>query len=204
MLTLIKKLLKGPEKREDPEKQLEEWIRQGKPAPPPHIVKQQAIREYAEQYGTGTLVETGTYLGDMIAAQLDHFTTIISIELSAKLHKKAKERFRQQAHVKLYQGDSSHVLPQIMPTLQQPAIFWLDGHYSAGMTARGDKDCPVYEELDAIFSHDTGHVILIDDAREFIGKNDYPTIPALEAYIKSKNPAYTITVKDDIIRAVRS
>jgi hypothetical protein len=47
----------------------------------PHIVKQMAIAEYQQKYGYGTLIETGTYLGDMIEAQKKRFTHIISIEL---------------------------------------------------------------------------------------------------------------------------
>jgi hypothetical protein len=44
-------------------------------------------------------------------------------------------------------------------------MFWLDRHYSGGFTAKGEKDCPIIEELDAISngSH-LKHSILIDDA----------------------------------------
>jgi len=38
----------------------------GKPIPPPHIIKQKIIRTYAKTFKINILVETGTYLGDMV------------------------------------------------------------------------------------------------------------------------------------------
>lgn len=169
--------------------------------PPPHQVKQEAIKGYAKEYGIRTLVETGTYMGDMVEAQRRNFTQIFSIELSPDLWNKAVERFRTAPEVKILQGDSGVVLHKIVSGLANPALFWLDGHFSAGVTAKGDKDCPIYEELDAIFSYSKqDHVILIDDARCFVGEGDYPTIEALTNYIQKRDPRYQIQVKDDIIR----
>ncbi len=80
----------------------------------------------------------------------------------------------------------------------------MDGHYSAGTTAKGEKDCPIFEELNAILdSKNFNHILLIDDARCFIGKGDYPTIDQLTEYIKSKNEDYKVEVKHDIIRYVK-
>src|SRR5215831_1831999 len=73
----------------------EEWERKGKPVPPPHAIKQQAIQYYQKRSGYSTMVETGTYKGDMILAQKDHFKRIYSIELSEALFQKAKRRFRK-------------------------------------------------------------------------------------------------------------
>ena len=41
-----------------------EWEKQGRPSPPPHIVKEELIRDYAKTFKTNVLIETGTYLGD--------------------------------------------------------------------------------------------------------------------------------------------
>lgn len=180
---------------------IRQWREQGSPLPPPHQVKQEAIRGYAKEYSIGTLVETGTYMGDMVEAQRNNFTQIFSIELSPDLWKKAVERFREAPEVKILQGDSGVVLHKIMAAMDGPAVFWLDGHFSAGVTAKGDKDCPIYEELDAIFSYSKqDHVILIDDARCFVGEGDYPTIEALTKYIQNRDPRYKIRIEDDIIR----
>jgi len=48
---------------------IKQWEQSGKPVPPPHQVKQLAIQHYQHIYRLSVLVETGTYLGDMIEAQ---------------------------------------------------------------------------------------------------------------------------------------
>ena len=190
-------------KRHFSKKQYKKWLKTGHPVPPPHIVKQIAIQEYKQLYGCNTLVETGTYLGDMIEAQKNWFEKIISIELDVALFEKAVKRFKNDENVNIILGDSGKVLPEIMNDINEPAIFWLDGHYSLGITAQGDKECPVFEELEAIFnSVEFDHILLIDDARCFVGKGDYPSIEELTEYVKSKNQKYQVEVRHDIIRYV--
>lgn len=174
----------------------------GVDAPVPHIIKQRTIQAYQKASQIKVLVETGTYLGDMLEAQKSYFQLLISIELSHKLHRRALKRFKGETKIQLLQGDSGKVLHQVMQQLKEPAIFWLDGHYSAGMTAKGDKECPIFEELDAIFSapQSMKHILLIDDARCFVGANDYPTIDKLKAYFKQHQLPYQIEVQQDIIR----
>ena len=99
--------------------------------PAPHRVKQLTIARYQKRYNCGVLIETGTYLGDMIEAQKDNFSQLFSIELSPELHQKALKRFRNRPHISIVQGDSGKVLPSLLSTITQPALFWLDGHYSA-------------------------------------------------------------------------
>jgi len=184
--------------------QLAEWEKTGRPAPPPHIVKQMTIKEYSQKFNTSILVETGTYLGEMVDAQLANFSRIISIELSKEFYKRAKQKFRNNAHVELLQGDSGKKLGEVVPSLREPALFWLDGHYSGGKTARGEKDCPVPEELNIILKSNLPHVILIDDARLFDGTRDYPDITRVKEIIQAGNHDYTLETKDDIIRLTPS
>ncbi len=44
------------------------WERAGRPVPPPNAVKQQVVRQTSIAFGLTTLVETGTFRGDMIRA----------------------------------------------------------------------------------------------------------------------------------------
>ena len=37
------------------------WNAAGKPVPPPHAVKQDAIKEYGKKYNVKTFIETGTF-----------------------------------------------------------------------------------------------------------------------------------------------
>lgn len=184
-------------------KRFNRWKKNECPNPPPHIVKQNTIAEYQQKHGHTILVETGTYMGDMVEAQKARFKKIISIELSFDLFKQAQKKFNKDDNVFIVQGDSGKVLSEVLKDINEPAIFWLDGHYSAGITAKGEKECPIFEELNAIFnSKRFEHILLIDDARCFIGKGDYPTIEELTGYIKSKDEKYQVEVKHDIIRYV--
>jgi len=180
---------------------IRQWERNGRSGPPPHIIKQRIISDAGAAHGCKTLIETGTYLGDMVDAQLKNFDAIISIELSQDLHAKAQQRFARHRHVSIRQGDSGKVLHEIVPSLKNKTLFWLDGHYSAGFTAKGDRDCPIIEELDAILASPLTHVILIDDAHCFTGHGDYPTIREVEAIILAKRPGSTFETKDNIMRA---
>jgi len=158
-----------------------------------HDYKKQVVSSYGS--GVRVLIETGTYYGEMVEAQMDNFDRIISIELSERLYKKAVDKFRGVKNVVILNGDSGKLLPSIVKTLHEPVIFWLDGHYSGGVTAKGSKETPIREELACILNHHIKHVILIDDARCF-GKGDYPTLEEIQA-VKGK---YSYELKHDIIR----
>ena len=116
----------------------------------------------------------------MVEAQRNHFEKIYSIELSEKLFNRAKKRFKDYSHITILHGDSGIVLNKLIPEIDKPALFWLDGHYSGGITAKGEKECPVPEELKTILKSSLPHIILIDDARLFNGTHDYPTIEQIK------------------------
>jgi len=181
--------------------QLKEWERRGRPNPPPHIVKQRTIREFAERFGLKVLIETGTFYGEMVEAMKIYFSRIYSIELSNELYEKAKQRFAGDNRIEIIHGDSGSELGKLIASLDQPALFWLDGHYSAGETAKGDKDTPIYEELTHIFSSlQRGHVVIIDDARCFGTDPAYPSIDELTRFIRANRPNVKIEVENDSIR----
>lgn len=182
-------------------KMAEVWEKNGRKGAPPHIVKQKIVAGFGKRFHCETLVESGTFQGDMVQAQKNNFERIYSIELSPELRQKAARRFRGTKHIKIIQGDSGKVIPEIMPLLKGKTLFWLDGHYSGGITAKGEKECPIFEELDAILGHNQlKHVILIDDARLFNGTHDYPELDDLFAYVTSRLNDYGPSfVENDII-----
>lgn len=174
---------------------------------PPYDVKTAAVQEYGSRHKIRTLIETGTFHGYMVAAQKPYFEQIYSIELDDALFLAAKNNFAPDPHITIVQGDSSKVLPEIMASIDEPCLFWLDGHYIplSMESAKGDLDTPILEELAIILSHPVpDHVILIDDARCFIGPNpllkDYPTIQELKQYVANLRPDLHFEVKNDIIR----
>jgi hypothetical protein len=174
------------------------WRLRGSPRPKvPHVVKQRTLAEFAERFGLKVMVETGTNLGHMIRAQKERFREIYSIELDQWLAARAKRKFGLWPHIHLYQGDSGKVLPEIVPLLKEPCLFWLDAHW-------GDISAPIKQELECIYRHPVrDHVLLIDDARYFDGRGDYLSIEQLREHAAREYPGSTVEVKDDIVRIYR-
>jgi len=103
-------------------------------------VKPGTLREYAKRYELRVLVETGTFLGDMIEAVKWDFERIYSIEISKELYGEAEARFRKAKNVVLIHGDSAQAIGKIVSELDRPALFWPNAHYSEGRSARGPAD----------------------------------------------------------------
>ena len=177
------------------------WQMRGGPIPPPPAVKRRTVIAYARRFSLDTLVETGTYLGDMVSATRKVFKQIFSIELDKDLYERSKRKFAAFPHIHLYWGDSSAILPKLLDSCDSPCLFWLDAHFSGGFTAKGGIDTPILYELDTIFSHPVkNHVVLIDDARCFNGEDNYPTIKEVRDLVKDQRPEWTFEVRQDIIR----
>ncbi|MGK7389595.1 MAG: hypothetical protein ACNS60_04565 [Candidatus Cyclobacteriaceae bacterium M2_1C_046] len=173
-----------------------------KSLPAPHSLKKHTIVQYAKKYNLDIFVETGTYKGDMIRKVHNLFKEIHSIELNEYLHNKARQKFKAHKNINLHLGDSGEVIQTVLKKIDKPSLFWLDGHYSGGITSKGDLETPISKELQHIFEHNLqNHVILIDDARCF-GTGDYPTIENLIQEIKKWDSSKNIEVKNDIIRII--
>lgn len=113
-------------------------------------------------------VETGTHYANTIQHLIDEFEEIHSIELSIPFFNRAKTIFEKNDKVKLYQGDSMYVLPEVLKKINSPCVFFLDGHYSSEDTAKGEKEVPLLEELESIMAEFRDEcLIIIDDLRLF-------------------------------------
>lgn len=177
------------------------WKAEGRPLPAPGSVKREIIRGYARGYGLDVLVETGTYYADTVRGLRKDFRQIYSIELDERLHGMAVARCKRQANAVLLQGDSGERIVDVIARLTGPALFWLDAHYSAGETARGDVDTPIHAELIAVLGDGRPHVVLVDDMREFVNSvQDYPALEAVRRIAQDHD--YTMSTALDVIRLV--
>lgn len=177
------------------------WKLQGRPVPAPHAVKQMINRYYAAKFKPRVFVETGTYMGEMVDAVLNDFSKIVSIEFDPKLAQRAQNKFSAAPHVTILQGDSGKLLPGLLAKINEPCLFWLDAHYSGGVTGQADYETPIVREIKTILDHPCeDHVILIDDAREFTGSKDYPTLEELKQIVRQKRKEWRMEVSADIIR----
>lgn len=177
------------------------WIARGYSGTPPLSVKRKILMAYLQNYRLTQFIETGTHLGDTLA-YIAHDKSIhcTSIELAEVYYKQAKHRFRSYTNIDLIHGDSGDLMASVINKLDSPALFWLDGHYSGGLTAQGTIDTPICAELEAILmSRHKEHVILIDDVRCFDGTNNYPHLDDLLKVVRDKSN-YCAEVSADIIR----
>jgi len=177
------------------------WIAAGCTGIAPAPIKRKILMAYLHKYSLNQFIETGTHLGDTLA-YMAYYKNIYctSIELADGYYQQAKGRFESYQNVNLLHGDSGVLMPTVVNQLTTPALFWLDGHYSGGLTAQGDSDTPISAELTAILTSPCKtHVILIDDARCFDGNNGYPYLEDLLKTVREKSN-YCIEVSTDIIR----
>lgn len=176
---------------------------------PPHAWKQKVIFSYGEVFNLNILIETGTFLGDMLIACKDYFRELISIEISDYCYTLSSIRCKKFKNIKLFRGDSALILPNILKELKEPVLFWLDGHYSGGITSKSELKSPIMimNELKAIFESKIKglrNVILIDDAIGFDGNDGYPTIEELTRFINSYELGYILESRDNIIRITKN
>lgn len=148
--------------------EMKEWTGRHYASPSPAHIKRSVLIRLG--LPNAVWVETGTFMGDTTAYLAEHSNAVYTIEPENFLYEKATQRFKNHQKIKVLHGLSEKVFPILLPTLHGPINFWLDGHYSGGITHQGPVDCPVREELEYIERNLYRYektVILIDDVRCF-------------------------------------
>lgn len=157
---------------------ISEWAARGYSAPAPHFIKQLCLLRNG--FPNAIWVESGTYLGQTTEILSKYGSFVYSIEPEPELYENARSHFENYANVQIIRGLSEEVFPILLPTLIGDCNFWLDGHYSGGITHKGPQDTPILDELDCI-TKNIGNFknlcVLIDDVRCF-----NPEIPEYSAY----------------------
>ena len=114
-----------------------------------------------------TFIETGTYNGETIFELEPLFDKLYTIELSEKYFYNTKSKYNGNK-IDFILGDSSKIFKTILPNIIEKTIFFLDGHWSSGDTGKGEKDCPLVEEIMSINENlKEEAIIIIDDYRLF-------------------------------------
>ena len=177
------------------------------------VLSPQFVGEISARFGLVTFIETGTYKGDTVFSLKNIFEKLVSIELSADLHKSARQRFRNEQKISIVRGDSAEALAQALAKNNRRALIWLDAHYSGHGTVRGENNTPIIRELSALENYSAGNdVILIDDFRLFWKVNDgfakhdsisgYPTATAIVERIQKIGDGYDCFVMLDALLAI--
>ena len=166
----------------------------------------EAALELAQITGAQCFIETGTYKGKTTRWAAENFETVHTVEKAAPFYDRYHQELTLIGNIITHFGDSRERLPQIVETLaERPALFWLDGHWSGGVTAGADDECPILDELQAIM-HRRKDIIMIDDARLFLAAppngfdaDQWPTIFQISQCLGDYISDYFIAIFHDII-----
>lgn len=113
-------------------------------------------------------VETGAGEGLSTVQLCDHFDRGYCIELMS--HLAWKLRAKNLPELTVLEGNSFDVLETLLPTIQEPCLFWLDAHYPE-LYGSAPLDpvhtLPLVKELELVLKRPYNDVILIDDLRVY-------------------------------------
>lgn len=166
------------------------------------------LQQLIQLFGSDVFIESGTSYGGTTKIAKELFKEVHTIELEDQFYQKAATNFSNDRNVHVYHGDSGKLLPTIIKNLKNRSIiFWLDGHFSGGSTAKGESNTPIMAELKAI--KETGiinSIILIDDICCFHPDNKeiievaqgYPTMDEIRTALLEINAGYEIILYGDI------
>lgn len=166
------------------------------------------VLELAAAANASVFVETGTFQGGTTRWAAEHFAVVHTIERSETLYERYHADLELNSNVRTHLGDSAKVLPAIVNSLsEEPAIYWLDGHWSGDETAGEGDECPLMEELRSLVTR-PNDLILIDDARLFLcappkphRPEQWPTLTEIFQVLSTGSKRF-VQVIDDVIYLV--
>jgi len=185
------------------------------------------INEIIRGFEVNHFVETGTAGAESIVIASNHFSNCYTIELiegrtpthrEELLVDKDDPTIVEHIFVKIeypkniffYVGDSTELLPKINTIIGgEYAIYWLDAHYSDPEPSPEDcVECPIVSEIESI-SNNQKAIIVIDDARLFLGTpppplkaNKWIDIHSLFVSLHNNFNSHHITIIDDYVVAI--
>lgn len=134
-------------------------------------LSQDFLSKIAQKFHAKNFIETGTAFGGTVNTAKGIFNKIYSIEPNEKFYKYCVKRFKKIKNVKLFKGLSENILPNILKSLNDKSVIWLDGHNSPNMISSKDN-CPLLTELKHIEnSKIKNNIIMIDDIRCLLWRN---------------------------------
>lgn len=165
-------------------------------------VPENHARFLKKKMGLDTFVEGGTYTGGTALLMSDSFQKVYTIEKSDEMYEIARKNIDAKQNITLLKGDTREHLGKILAE-NDNLLFWLDAHWSGGLTYGENDECPLIQELEIIFSKQKSFAILIDDARQFLAPPPIPhkhyNWPSLKEIINILPQEIDITVFEDVI-----
>ena len=162
-----------------------------------------------QQFGLKTFVETGTNKANTTVWAAEKFERVYTVEGYEPLYRAAIEKYGSIPNIQFLYGNSPDRLAELVPTLKEPAVFWLDAHWCGPETSGQSAECPVIAELDVLNASELEHILLIDDARLFLAPpppphvaSHWPSIDEVCRHLSAHPSNRYVCVFQDVIVAV--
>jgi len=135
------------------------------------------VKNVFDFYNIDNFVETGTGAAEVVRSisNIKSDLNIHTIEIIEEIFNKNKISHSYLTNVNWHLGQSSEVMPEILPQLEGNTLFWLDAHFPGadlGLASYGDEEdldkrLPLCSELEIIVEgRDVSNdVFVIDDLR---------------------------------------
>lgn len=171
-------------------------------------IPKDAVLELKKISNYDIFIETGTYRGLSSIWASEIFKNVITIENSKDIYKEYSPILKKINNVNPLFGNSKIILRKLTKKMNSSIIFWLDAHWSSGITYGKNDECPLIEEIKIIKSATKNSIIIIDDARFFCSPpplphntDEWPTISEVIMALNSPDNSY-IVIYDDVIYSV--
>lgn len=137
------------------------------------------VKNVFDFYNIDNFVETGTGAAEVVRSisNIKSDLNIHTIEIIEEIFNKNKISHSYLTNVNWHLGQSSEVMPEILPQLEGNTLFWLDAHFPGadlGLASYGDEEdldkrLPLRSELEIIVEgRDVSNdVFVIDDLRVY-------------------------------------
>lgn len=160
-----------------------------------------------DKHHLNAFLETGTSIGETASIAAQHFSVVLTVELSPGSFHAAKRNLRQFGNVVMSLGSSPDFIREsLADNPDWRFLIWLDGHWCGG--PKLGPECPVLLELAEIAPCHSRHVVLIDDARLFTSPpppphdpSQWPTFEEIKDTFATWQPSPSVRIEHDIIIA---
>lgn len=172
-------------------------------------IPRELVASLSQNHGIRAAIETGTFHGLSAQSLQKIFDRVWSIELSTESWQRVNDRLGHLEGITFLNGESSDVMPGVLATLDEPVLYWLDGHWCEHAGPSEIKQCPILDEIEIVDAHPHAarSCILIDDAQFHLAsppppyrKEEWPTLLEVVDALRSTHERY-VTVLDDVIIA---
>ena len=156
--------------------------------------KRRLLRLLLQDREFGSAIETGTYLGSTTRLLARFCGDVTTFEISETVYEFAKKKNSKLNNVKFVNESSDgEGFTAAIGQSRRPILFWLDAHYSAGITGGNSNEQPLRREIKTICetSSDTSFIALVDDANIFDFDKSYPSISEIEEIV-AKNSGLSL------------